>query len=105
MTETKYAIRIRDDIVAEGMTIDIALILVEAIFKEWWQDKTLCVTIEPMEYIERKEYDDFEDVPNCIEMRGEWIYGNGNGECSVCGQEKQDGWDNYCGYCGAKMGG
>ena len=52
MTETKYAIRIRDNIVAEGMTIDIALILVKAIFKEWWQDKALCVTIEPMEYAE-----------------------------------------------------
>lgn len=36
---------------------------------------------------------------------GEWIYGNGNGECSICGREKSRGWDNYCGYCGAKMEG
>lgn len=64
MTETKYAIRIKDNIVAEGMTIDIALILVEAIFREWWQDKTLCVTIEPIGHVECKEYDD-------IEMEGE----------------------------------
>lgn len=38
-------------------------------------------------------------------QKGEWIYGNGNGECSICGREKSRGWDNYCGYCGAKMEG
>lgn len=36
---------------------------------------------------------------------GEWIYGNGHGECSVCKHERQYGWDNYCGNCGAKMKG
>ena len=35
--------------------------------------------------------------------KGKWKYGNGNGECPFCGREKQRGWDNYCGYCGAKM--
>lgn len=35
--------------------------------------------------------------------KGEWKYGNGNGECPFCGRERQLGWDNYCGYCGARM--
>ena len=35
---------------------------------------------------------------------GEWIVlENGNVECSICHREKQDGWDNFCGYCGADM--
>lgn len=38
-----------------------------------------------------------------IERQGHWIYGNGNGECSICGRERSKGWDNYCGYCGARM--
>lgn len=37
------------------------------------------------------------------ERTGHWIYGNGNGKCSICGQKKSMGWDNYCGYCGAEM--
>ena len=37
------------------------------------------------------------------QLKGYWIYGNGNGECSICGREKSKGWDNYCGYCGARM--
>lgn len=37
------------------------------------------------------------------ERQGHWIYGNGNGECSICGRERFRGWDNYCGYCGARM--
>ena len=61
----------------------------------------------------RKESDEWKraDIDDLIrayedsERTGEWIYGNGNGECSVCGRERSDGWDNYCGYCGAKMGG
>ena len=40
---------------------------------------------------------------NSTEQHGHWIYGNGNGECSVCGRERSRGWDNYCGYCGARM--
>lgn len=46
-----------------------------------------------------------EDAPSVTptERTGGWIYGNGNGECSVCGREKSLGWDNYCGYCGAEM--
>lgn len=55
--------------------------------------------------IDALTHNDWDEVPNCIEMEGEWIYGNGNGECSICGREKQYGWDNYCGYCGAKMEG
>ena len=35
--------------------------------------------------------------------KGEWKYGKGNGECPFCGRERQRGWDNYCGYCGARM--
>ena len=34
---------------------------------------------------------------------GHWISGNGNGECSVCHHERQEGWDNFCGFCGTKM--
>lgn len=43
-------------------------------------------------------------IPNAKE--GEWIVReNSNNECSVCGREKQDGWVNFCGFCGAKMKG
>ena len=39
-------------------------------------------------------------------VHGEWIIReNGNKECSLCGHERQDGWDYFCGYCGAKMKG
>ena len=35
---------------------------------------------------------------------GEWlVLKNGNRECSLCHHEKQDGWHNFCGYCGAEM--
>ena len=37
-------------------------------------------------------------------VHGEWVIReNGNKECSVCGHERQDGWDYFCGYCGARM--
>ena len=36
--------------------------------------------------------------------QGEWVIReNGNKECSLCGHERQDGWDYFCGYCGAEM--
>ena len=51
-------------------------------------------------------------VPSCQKNRqveraeGEWVVkANGNNECSVCGREKQNGWVNFCGFCGAKMKG
>ena len=44
-------------------------------------------------------------LPSTDRPTGKWIYGNGNGECSVCHHERQYGWDNYCGNCGAKMRG
>lgn len=38
--------------------------------------------------------------------QGDWVIkANGNNECSICGREKQDGWINFCGFCGAKMKG
>lgn len=48
------------------------------------------------------------DAPSVVPSRaeGEWIVkANGNNECSICGREKQDGWINFCGFCGAKMKG
>ena len=51
---------------------------------------------------------DFVNAPSLVPNRqqGEWIVReNGNNECSVCGREKQDGWINFCGFCGAKMKG
>lgn len=58
------------------------------------------INIDTEELIERikEEY----EITNKV---GEWIYGNGHGECSVCKHERQYGWDNYCGNCGAKMRG
>ena len=39
-------------------------------------------------------------------VQGEWVIReNGNKECSLCGHERQDGWDYFCGYCGARMKG
>lgn len=46
-----------------------------------------------------------EKAPSSDRPSGEWIIReNGNKECSLCGHERQDGWDYFCGYCGAKMG-
>jgi len=45
-------------------------------------------------------------LQNAERPKGEWIIReNGNKECSLCGHERQDGWDYFCGYCGAKMKG
>lgn len=44
------------------------------------------------------------ELPSADRPSGEWIIrDNGNKECSLCGHERQDGWDYFCGYCGAKM--
>ena len=58
-------------------------------FNEWLQGflKKECPPVEPKR------------------PKGEWKYGNGNGECPFCGHERQDGWDNFCGFCGADMRG
>lgn len=48
------------------------------------------------------------DAPSVIPKpkEGEWIVkANGNNECSICGREKQEGWINFCGFCGARMRG
>lgn len=45
-------------------------------------------------------------LPSAESVQGEWIIReNGNKECSLCGHERQDGWDYFCGYCGARMKG
>lgn len=40
-------------------------------------------------------------------VKGEWIYKNGKGVCSVCGSEKDlnNSSNNYCPNCGAYLGG
>lgn len=44
------------------------------------------------------------ELPSADRPSGEWIIReNGNKECSLCGRERQDGWDYFCGYCGARM--
>lgn len=46
-----------------------------------------------------------EKAPSADRPSGKWVIReNGNKECSLCGHERQDGWDYFCGYCGAKMG-
>lgn len=43
-------------------------------------------------------------LPSAEAVQGEWVIcENGNKECSLCGHERQDGWDYFCGYCGARM--
>ena len=43
-------------------------------------------------------------LPSADAVQGEWVIReNGNKECSLCGHERQDGWDYFCGYCGARM--
>ena len=45
-------------------------------------------------------------LPSADSVQGEWVIReNGNKECSLCGHERQDGWDYFCGYCGAIMEG
>ena len=51
---------------------------------------------------------DIEDAPSVVPSReeGEWVVkANGNNECSICGREKQNGWINFCGFCGSRMRG
>lgn len=55
------------------------------------------------EIIKREALDIAIEALKPKQPKGYWIYGNGNGECSICGREKSMGWDNYCGYCGARM--
>lgn len=56
--------------------------------------------IDPLSYEVGYTHGQFSELP-----KGEWKYGNGNGECPFCGRERQYGWDNFCGFCGADMRG
>ena len=49
---------------------------------------------------------DLPDADVVEHRRGEWVtLPNGNTQCSECGKEMQFGAINYCGNCGADMGG
>ena len=86
---------------------------IEYLNKLFWRADFLdeygdCVDIDPYENALRMAtdalyYKESTKASGGIEQHGHWIYGNGNGECSICGREKSRGWDNYCGYCGARM--
>ena len=50
--------------------------------------------------------EEYKGYKSAVAVQGEWVIReNGNKECSLCGKERQDGWDYFCGYCGAKMKG
>lgn len=62
----------------------------------------------------RKAMSAIDSLPaaNVVEVQhGRWkLHDNGDGTCSQCGIRQKhiwdmDGWQNYCGHCGAKMDG
>ena len=79
-------------------------------WEEWIEDAEDVVynlsTIEVMEYPQVEGITPTLVTTEQSSEVGEWIVkANGNNECSVCGREKQNGWVNFCGFCGAKMKG
>ena len=68
---------------------------------EWVQDVR---PQDPMyHYYKHIAVEALESVPSAEAVQGEWIkMPNGNIECSECKHQK--GWyDNFCGFCGARM--
>lgn len=96
------AVEQKNDVVAEPTDLirraDAIALLTKIVFDEppYLDSETLCRL-----YAEEQ----INALPSADRPSGEWIIReNGNKECSLCGHERQDGWDYFCGYCGAKMG-
>lgn len=51
MDEKKYKVLINDEVVAEGMNINTAVVLVKALFEEYYNDYSMIVSIKEMDRI------------------------------------------------------
>ena len=58
MTDKKYKVLINNDVVAEGMDIKTATILVRALFEEYYNEYPLTISVREMERVEVCENDD-----------------------------------------------
>lgn len=57
MNENQYFVTINNKTIAENMSLDTALIVVKAIFNEYYNDHSMVVAIEEMERTEENEGD------------------------------------------------
>ena len=58
MGETKYMVWAGEELIAENMTIETVLILVKGLFSEYWNEKSLDVSIQRMDYKQKREWED-----------------------------------------------
>lgn len=49
MPDRKYELYIGKELIAENVSIETALILIKALFTEYYNDKTMKITIQEME--------------------------------------------------------
>lgn len=49
MSETKYEIILNDNVMADNITLDFALILVKGVFEHYYNEHHMCITIKEME--------------------------------------------------------
>lgn len=57
MNENKYFVTINNETIAGNMNLDTALIVVKAIFNEYYNDHTMVVAIEEMKGTEENNND------------------------------------------------
>ena len=51
MSEKKYKVLINNEVVAEGMDIKTATVLIRALFEEYYNDYTMTVSIKEMDKV------------------------------------------------------
>lgn len=93
MNESKYSVTIDGMMVAQGMNLETALILVKGLFKTYYAEPKISICIE---------------VEDLTEKHGHWELSpfDGNWTCSICGDKPYHSNMknmNYCPNCGAKM--
>lgn len=93
MNESKYSVAIDGTMVAQGMNLETALILVKGLFETYYAEPKISICIE---------------VEDETEKHGHWELSpfDGNWMCSKCGDKPyHDNMKNmnYCPNCGAKM--
>ena len=49
MPERRYELYIGEELIAESLSIETALILIKALFAEYYNDKNMKITIQEME--------------------------------------------------------
>lgn len=55
MIENKYWVKLDDTVVSENMTLEMAILLVRAIFETYYNDLSMVISMSIMERAEEKE--------------------------------------------------